>query len=262
MEAGAVPSIRQVVWVVISPRECSRQNSVKFRPDRRTQSRKSLAAQGTAATLGSDCSTDSTEGGIRTKTVSQKNMRALILAITFGGLIFPLGGCHHLDATSGPQVSAHFDWGFLKFSEVRAFRINWSDEDAFDGLVGEKNKLNPTRFPTDGVLLTSLQVERLQEAVTGAHSEHLVAACYNPHHSFAFYDSAGQIVGHIDICFLCWNYRSNPPGFAKTWNLAELSGLLTELGIPLRNEKWTTMRCSEPDVASWFAILASRVPGP
>jgi len=129
-------------------------------------------------------------------------------------------------------------WHFSGFNEIRAYRLNWEDEHSMNPIVNQDGSLNPTRIPKEGVPLTEAQVKRLEAAVTGSHPEHPVAACFYPHHAFLFFDGSRKIVGHINICFLCSNYRGQPEGYARNWNLSQLEELLKDIGIPLRNPKW------------------------
>lgn len=146
---------------------------------------------------------------------------------------------HRLPSSPAP-ASAAGDWGFLKFAEVRAYRMNWNEEDSFDCLVDRNGKLNPTRRPKEGIKLNLDQVTRLRLAVTGKHPRPLgpSVACFYPHHAFAFYDEKGQRVGDIDICFLCGNYGGQPEGFADTWDLKSIATILKDLDIPLYNPRW------------------------
>ena len=136
------------------------------------------------------------------------------------------------------SVSIPGTWHFSKFSEVRAYRINWDDEYAFDPIINKDGKLNETRMPKEGVLLTKEQVALLESAVTGIHAEHLRAYCFYPHHAFVFYDDLGKVVGHINICFLCSNYSGEPKHFADYWNVDSLGELISGMGIPLKNQSW------------------------
>ncbi len=129
-------------------------------------------------------------------------------------------------------------WHFSGFAEVRAYRLNWNDEYAFDGIISRDGELNATRIPADGVILDQSQLQRLETAVTGSHPSHPVAACFYPHHAFVFFDSLGSIVGHMDVCFLCSNYRGTPEGFADNWDLDALQALIKALGMPIQNGKW------------------------
>jgi hypothetical protein len=130
------------------------------------------------------------------------------------------------------------DWGFLKFAEVKAYRTNWRDEYSRDLIVNDRGRLNPARYPKEGIPLGASQVNQLRKAVTGSHKPHNRAYCFNPHHAFVFYDASGKIVGNIDICFSCLNYHAVPKGFAEDWDLRALKKLFEELGIPIKNPAW------------------------
>lgn len=165
----------------------------------------------------------------------------LLLSIATALAVSILTGCSSPSAPTPATVEAARaggDWGFLKFAEVRAFRMNWDDEMSMDYFVGEKGRLNATRMPKDGVRLNGEQVERLRAAVTGKHPTHPVAMCLYPHHAFAFYDAKGKMVGHINVCFLCANYMGDPEGFARTWDLAAIAQVVKDLGMPLSNPAW------------------------
>lgn len=129
-------------------------------------------------------------------------------------------------------------WHFTNFSEVRAFRLNWEDEQSFAKVLDGDGKLNPTRLPEEGILLTDEQVAALEAAITREHPEHPVAACFYPHHAFVFFADSGEIVGHINICFICSSYSGSPQGFAETWDLEALRALIEDLGLPLSNPDW------------------------
>ncbi|MEM7698809.1 MAG: hypothetical protein AAF236_10430 [Verrucomicrobiota bacterium] len=155
-------------------------------------------------------------------------------------LVFALAGLIAVMTTSCIKDSGSKpgEWHFTNFSEVRAFRLNWEDEDAFDRILDQDGNLNPTRLPKDGVVLTDAQITALEAAVTGEHPDHPVAACFYPHHAFIFYGETGEIIGHINICFLCSNYSGDPPGFASNWNLAALRDIFDDIGMPLSNPDW------------------------
>lgn len=139
---------------------------------------------------------------------------------------------------SNSSTSKPGAWHFSGFSEVRAFRLNWDDKYAFDRIINQDGSLNVTRMPKKGVLLTNKQVGQLEAAVTGVHPDHPVALCFYPHHAFVFYNDSREIVGHINVCFLCSNYSGEPKGFADNWNLDELRKLISDLGLPLSNPDW------------------------
>lgn len=139
---------------------------------------------------------------------------------------------------SGTSTGTQGTWHFANFSEARAFRLNWDDETSFDQILDQEGKLNATRVPEKGIRLTSEQIRRLEAAVTGSHPEHPVADCFYPHHAFVFFNDAGKVVGNINICFLCSNYRGEPKGYAENWDLGELKNLISDLGMPIRNPEW------------------------
>ncbi|MDQ8192724.1 hypothetical protein [Roseibacillus persicicus] len=145
------------------------------------------------------------------------------------------------------------EWHFDEFVEVRAFQINWDDEFAMTPIVDVGGLMNQSRTPEAGVLLTVEQVEKLKRAVTAEHSPHPIAMCFYPHHAFLFYDKTGDIVGQIDVCFKCSNYSGSPQGYAEYWGIDRLKALFIELGIPITNPEWLTMRSTTNPTA-----LASR----
>jgi hypothetical protein len=82
--------------------------------------------------------------------------------------------------------------------------------------------------------LSDDEVERLKKLVTGKHRPRLPAWCYEPHHGFIFYDGEGNVVGHIEICFSCRNYRSDPPrGLSADFDLDGLKDLILAKGLPV-----------------------------
>ncbi|GEP46374.1 hypothetical protein [Brevifollis gellanilyticus] len=165
--------------------------------------------------------------------------------------LITLGAC----ATPQPAAPAHEstttastggDWGFLKFAEVRAYRMNWKEEDAMEDFANREGRLNPTRRPKEGVKLNAGQVTRLQQAITGHHPKPRtvsgqvppVMACFYPHHAFAFRDEKGQHVGWIEVCFICGGHRGEPRSFSETVDMKAVATLLKDLGIPLWNPAW------------------------
>ena len=150
-----------------------------------------------------------------------------------------VGGAY-VTAESISETQSHEGgvWHFDNFEQVRVFRINWGSKYPLDGIMDDQGQLNPTRIPKEGVLLHKHQVNRLESAVTGTHPAHPIALCFNPHHAFLFYDKHGQVVGNIDLCFLCSNYEGSPSGYADYWDLEALRRLLLDLDIPIENDAW------------------------
>lgn len=57
-------------------------------------------------------------------------------------------------STISPMAKAgEHDWEFIKFSEVRAYRMNWDKMDSFASIIRDGGGLNATRLPTEGVQL-------------------------------------------------------------------------------------------------------------
>jgi hypothetical protein len=155
----------------------------------------------------------------------------IFLRATLGVILLMASSCS-TDSRSQPGK-----WHFT-FKEVRAFRLNWEDEQSVARILDRDGNLNPTRIPQDGFVLTNEQITTLEAAVTGDHPNHPIADCLYPHHAFIFYGESGEIVGHIDICFLCTNYSGEPQGYAGNWNLVALRKLFSDMEIPLSNPDW------------------------
>ncbi|MGB7324568.1 MAG: hypothetical protein WBD31_06835 [Rubripirellula sp.] len=126
----------------------------------------------------------------------------------------------------------HFD-----FQTVRLFRINWDDQYTMRHMLTD-GELNDTRVPLDGITLTDAQVRQLEAAVTGTHTDVGIGLCIYPHHAFVFYDAEDQIVGTIDLCFLCNSFHAKPNGYARNWDVLFIAELIHDTGMPLRNPSW------------------------
>lgn len=93
--------------------------------------------------------------------------------------------------------------------------------------------------------LDASEVDRLEELVTGSRTKELGAWCYLPHHGFIFYDAANAVVGHIEVCLMCRNYRSYPrstdhSGLSSNWDLKGIKKFLKDKGLPVfdKKEEW------------------------
>ena len=156
-----------------------------------------------------------------------------------GGLLSSgLAGCQ----SAGPakqfeNVRPKFDWGFIRFSEVRAFRLNWDKKGATEPFKSSDGKLNSTLLPTEGIKLNDQQVKTLKRATTREYGKAPLPMRFSPHHAFAFYDQ-GRMVGYLEICFLYNEHHQVPDGFSSSWDMTEIRGLLIDLGIPLANYDW------------------------
>jgi hypothetical protein len=137
-----------------------------------------------------------------------------------------------------PPLTTH-DWGVVKFTEVRAFRMNWDGDGMNDELIrAEDGTLNKTRRPKQGIVLTASQIERLHQAVTTS-DDTPVAGCFLPHHAFVFYDARGTIVSTLDVCFICGHVNSEPVALVKATNMGALKTLIEDVGLPISSPKWS-----------------------
>jgi hypothetical protein len=128
-------------------------------------------------------------------------------------------------------------WHF-KFSEVRAFQLNWEDEHATDSII-QDSELNDARFPVGGILLSDNQVELLRHAILRDDSlGGVIGLCRYPHHAFVFYSDGGEVVGHYDLCFLCSNADGSPGTFSTYPDYDALRDLVADLGMPIANPDW------------------------
>lgn len=135
-----------------------------------------------------------------------------------------------------PTNTGPIPWHF-QFSEVRAYRMNWDDEYARNGiLIGES--LNESRQPKEGIVLSDRQMEELRKAIMEGRIDGALTMCHYPHHAFIFYSESGEIVGHFDICFLCSSARGAPAGFAEFADYQSLRSLMASLGIPVTHPDW------------------------
>ncbi len=97
----------------------------------------------------------------------------------------------------------------------------------------KNEKVHAGLLPKLTKALTPEEVKRLKGLVTGKHKDKGSAFCYEPHNGFLFYDKENKIVGHLEICFLCGNYESNPKnGLSEFWDLKGLEKLIRKKDVP------------------------------
>lgn len=151
-------------------------------------------------------------------------------------LVFAVSAC---SSTEKRPRGASGDWGFIEFAEVRVFRMNWKDRYQTRSIVVRGNRLNGSRMPKAGIPLDARQVALLRSAVTGVRPfPKWLGACYDPHHAFVFYDTGGDVVGHVDICFQCVGHSAAPKGFSESLDWEALSKLMKGMGVPIKNPEW------------------------
>jgi hypothetical protein len=121
-------------------------------------------------------------------------------------------------------------WPTVSFSEVRAYSYNVTGNGPQP--IIKDGKLNATVINTDGAPLATNQVSRLLAAITGEHTPHLLAFCYNPRHAFVFYDSDKKPVAQVEICFECLQYGKRQEGMALHFDWCVLADLCRELKLP------------------------------
>ena len=141
-------------------------------------------------------------------------------------------------SSSVASDAAKLEWPMKGVSEIRAYRTNWADEFGQELILTEKGELNANRIPQKGIALNEKQMAKLNQVITGKHPDQPSAGCFNPHHAFVFFDSDGNMVGRIDICFKCGNYDSSHRGFSSSLDFDGLAKLLGELEIPIANPEW------------------------
>ncbi|WP_193214012.1 hypothetical protein [Luteolibacter marinus] len=54
------------------------------------------------------------------------------------------------------------------------------------------------------------QIANLRKALTEKKGSRAVMACYDPHHAMVFYDSEGEPVGCVEVCFSCNQVKVKP----------------------------------------------------
>jgi hypothetical protein len=148
-------------------------------------------------------------------------------AISVALLLFALTYC--------TACSSNRAWPPKDYTEVRAFLYNLDSDDSSPCVI--KGRLNASVTDTNGMRLTDVQKSRFLAAVTGSHAEHPVAGCYVPHHAYVFYDVRHRIVGWVELCFGCLNYRASSRSAPRVFDITALRKLTVELGLPvLKNE--------------------------
>ena len=153
--------------------------------------------------------------------LSELMRKRLVIAVCF--LAVALVGYDYYSSTRA--------WPPKGYSEVRAFLYNL---DSRDGLPCVTNRhLDPSMTDTNGVRLSDVQLSRFLAPVTDTHPEHGAAACSVPHHAYIFYDRKHRIVGWVELCFGCLNYRTSSPHAPLVFDIFALENLTRELGLPV-----------------------------
>jgi hypothetical protein len=129
------------------------------------------------------------------------------------------------------SCSSNRAWPPKGYTEVRAFLYNL---DSHGGLpCVTKGRLDASIVDTNGTRLSDTQVSRLLAAVTGTHPDHNVLGCYVPHHAYIFFDQKHRVVGWVELCFGCNNYRASSASAPEWLDIYDLRDLTVELGLPV-----------------------------
>ncbi|HAL72279.1 MAG TPA: hypothetical protein DCP71_10950 [Verrucomicrobiales bacterium] len=103
------------------------------------------------------------------------------------------------------------------------------DVAALASLVVAQRQLKPTA------------TQLLLDAALDRKGSYPIRECYDPHHVFVFYSSAGQPVGCIEVCFTCNRIRLVPgeaettswDGSMETAEMETLATVIVSAGLPL-----------------------------
>ena len=132
---------------------------------------------------------------------------------------------------SAPVSGVPVAWPPAKFASIRAFVYD-CDADRSVGFFQKDGSMAKGIINGPGALLTEDQVKRLMPALTTETVRKHRTACYLPHHAFLFYNAAGQVVAHTEICFTCTIQRSSPAGLPEHINFQAVWDILREAGVP------------------------------
>lgn len=122
-------------------------------------------------------------------------------------------------------------WPGVPFSEVRAYA--WPADTEVEAVILPDKSLLAGVLNENGVLLTSQEVQRLRNAVTGQHADHPIMACYTPHNAFVFFDAKKKPVAFVEICFTCLMYRAEPGGVTQNFDLLALAKIFSAHRLPM-----------------------------
>ena len=119
--------------------------------------------------------------------------------------------------------------------EIRAYVYDYTQEErshiTIDGRL-HKGVINRA-----GVKLSHNQRKRLIEAIAKQPLPKRIqplADCYWPHHGFVFYDRAGQILAHAEVCLQCNRHRGYKIlELSYYWDLRDIGKLIGELKLPI-----------------------------
>ncbi len=133
--------------------------------------------------------------------------------------------------------------GWLKeFDHVEVVLFNPELENGSSPLV-KSGKFHEGIIAHFTQTLNQDEVLELRGLVTGKHKPVDRARCYEPHHGFIFYNKEKKVLGYLEFCLMCKNYRLNPPkGLSNHWDLKGLKKLVEKKGLPAfeDHKEWRT----------------------
>ncbi len=94
----------------------------------------------------------------------------------------------------------------------------------------------PIMSKPDGLRLTKDQRADFEATLLAKIPPEEVAGCFIPHHFFRYYDSAGDMIGEIQVCFCCGGVVGNvsvPAGQELAVDYGKLQTLIEALGEPV-----------------------------
>ena len=153
------------------------------------------------------------------------------------------------DATVPPgHVAKSLKEWIPEFHRVDALLYDYT-ANTNDALVWS-GKVHPGVLEKFTKTLSKAELERLESCVTGSRNGNWGALCYAPHHGFVFYDENDQILGHLEICFMCQNYKYAPRTetqmeqgkgpLSGNWDLQGMKKIFEQMSFPVLDhpEKW------------------------
>ena len=130
----------------------------------------------------------------------------------------------------GGQVRGEESAVFPVHDRAVAYAFNQGEDESGSILVD--GKLNATTTEKLTRALDKTQVARLATLVTGKRPKHEKADCFYPRHAVVFYRE-GTAVGFVEVCFECYEYRSDLKGLAEVWDLNGLARFFRALKFPV-----------------------------
>jgi hypothetical protein len=130
--------------------------------------------------------------------------------------------------------AAELPWPGVEYAYVRGYLFRGDFPGETDILVdGQINRTVEKIVP-----VSPKQVTRLTSAFRKEEENEAISMCYEPHHAFIFFDTVGQPVARMNVCFECSFVECNPdPPTGKTWNIAALLPICRSIGLPVRGDK-------------------------